>query len=124
MKIEVSNAEILDKFSILSIKLEKIKDKNKVSNVYTEYKYLNRFYDEIIQKNKKIIKLYNQLKNINLQLWEIEDNIRIKENKLSFDEEFINLARNVYKYNDERSRIKKEINILTKSNFIEEKSYE
>lgn len=124
MKIEVSNAEILDKFSILSIKLEKITDKDKALNVYKEYKYLNKFYDKIIQKNKKIIKLYSELKIINLQLWETEDNIRIKENKLSFDKDFINLARNVYKYNDERSRIKKEINILTKSNFIEEKSYE
>jgi hypothetical protein len=124
MKIEISDGEILDKFSILTIKSEKIKDQTKLVNIYKEISCLHIVYNQIINKHTKVINLYNDLIYINKKLWNIEDNIRLKENNLCFDEVFINLARDVYKSNDERARIKKEINLITKSNLIEEKSYE
>ncbi len=119
MKIEVSNGEILDKLSILEIKMEKIKNKEKLINIKKEYDYLT---DESknINNNEK---LYNELLEINKKLWDIEDNIREKERSKEFDENFIELARAVYFTNDKRAKIKKEINIKTNSNFIEVKSY-
>lgn len=124
MKIEVSDGEILDKFSILAIKSEKIQDQTKLANIHKELSFLHIVYNEIINKHTNVINLYSDLIQINKKLWDIEDNIRLKEKKLCFDEEFVNLARNVYKSNDERARIKKEINLITQSNVVEEKSYE
>lgn len=125
MKIEVSNGEIVDKLSILKIKLKNINDEDKLKNIKKEHDILELSLPEI----KKFCGpiefeiLFNQLIDINEKLWDIEDRIRIKESKLEFDEEFINIARSVYKFNDVRSNIKKEINLLTKSELIEEKSY-
>lgn len=123
MKIEVSNGEILDKVSILKIKLEKIFDDNKRQNIETELNMLNPIYDTIVN-NFNIKQKFIELMIVNRKLWDIEDAIRQKEIKKEFDNEFIKLARSVYMENDLRFKIKKEINILSDSILVEEKSYE
>jgi len=126
MKVEVSDGEILDKMSILEIKLDKIENEDKLANIQKEYNTLKEtigeppWYEHVFRKYG----FYWQLKEINETLWEIEDEIRIKEKKQQFDDVFIKLARQVYKTNDKRAEIKKEINIHTGSNLLEEKSYE
>jgi hypothetical protein len=120
MNIEVSTGEIVDKLSILKIKQNNIKDNEKLININKEYDYLYKIVFEDLKINKED---FYKLILINEKLWEIEDDLRIKENKKQFDEEFIELARNVYYTNDERANIKKDINIKYKSNFVEEKSY-
>ena len=122
-KVEVSFGEFLDKISILKIKTERIDDNEKLKNIRTELKTLKKSYNELIKKNAELEKLEDQLKNINEDLWEIEDAIRDKEFKKEFDDEFIKLARSVYFKNDDRSKIKKEINSLLGSDLVEEKSY-
>jgi len=119
MKIEVSNGEILDKLSILDLKLEYITDIDKKNNIKKEFEVVKACADNIDIPYE----IYDKLYSVNKKLWEIEDAIRLKEKALVFDGEFIELARQVYKTNDERSRIKKEINLLTNSEVIEEKSY-
>lgn len=122
MKIEVSNGEIVDKVTILKIKLEKISDLNKISNIEKELKYLIPMLDIIkISENDK---LFKDLYDVNLKLWDIEDKLRIMEKNKIFNDDFISLARSVYYTNDKRFNIKNEINIKTSSIFIEEKSYE
>jgi hypothetical protein len=122
MKIEVSNGEIIDKVTILKIKSEKLTDDTKLSNVMNELNSLLPILPDIgITTNDE---LFNKLYTVNLQLWDIEDKLRIMESNKEFNEEFIQLARAVYYTNDERFRIKMEINLKTSSNFIEEKSYE
>jgi len=126
MKVEVSDGEILDKLSILEIKLDKIEDVQKLTNIQKEYDTLKETIGEPTWY-KHVFRNYGfywQLKEINETLWEIEDEIRIKEKKQEFDSQFVELARLVYKTNDKRAQIKKEINIHTKSNLLEEKSYE
>jgi hypothetical protein len=121
MDIEVSLGEILDKITILSIKNNIITDKDKLKNIKKELDYLvQKCYNSRIELSTD---LYFSLYDINKQLWDIEDKIREKELKKEFDSEFIELARSVYFTNDERSMIKKEINLSYGSNFIEEKSY-
>ena len=126
MKVEVSDGEILDKLSILEIKLNKIEDVQKLTNIQKEYNTLKEtigeptWYEHVFRNYG----FYWQLKEINETLWEIEDEIRIKEKNQEFDNVFIELARLVYKTNDKRAEIKKEINIHTGSNLLEEKSYE
>lgn len=121
MKIEVSIGEIVDKLSILKIKQDNINDEFKLINIKNEYFYLH----EIIFADLNInMEDYISLLNINKILWDIEDNIRFKEKKQEFDNEFIELARSVYITNDKRSELKKEINIKYGSKFTEEKSYE
>lgn len=120
MNIEVSTGEIVDKLSILKIKQNNIKDNEKLININKEYDYLYKIVFEDLKINKED---FYKLILINEKLWGIEDDLRIKENKKQFDEEFIELARNVYYTNDERANIKKDINIKYKSNFVEEKSY-
>jgi len=123
MKIEVSNGEILDKLTILNIKLNKINDKTKLVNINNEYLYLLGLCNKLLN-DPEINKLFIQLHNINSQLWNIEDRIREKEKLQEFDAVFIDLARKVYITNDLRAKIKKELNIISRSSFIEEKSYE
>jgi len=123
MLIEISNGELLDKLSILNIKLSKITDPKKLDNIKNEYSYLADLCSSVL-KEENITELYAELYDINLSLWTIEDKIRIKEKLSEFDDEFIELARLVYKTNDKRAQIKKQINIDTKSLFVEEKSYE
>lgn len=120
MNIEVSNGEILDKITILRLKLEHIHDQQKRANIIREYDFLKEISDEINYPED----LYEQLYLVNKALWRIEDDIRNKERNQEFDEEFIKLARSVYFTNDKRSEIKKQINLKTESQFIEEKSYE
>jgi len=121
MKIEVSNGEIIDKLTIIQIKLERIKDAEKLKNLKKEY-------DELISASSSIIDtsdpLYTELYKVNCELWDIEDRIRDLERKKDFDKEFISTARAVYFRNDRRSELKREINIKTSSGLIEEKSYE
>ena len=125
MKIEISNGELLDKLSILELKLKKITDENKLINVRSEFEELSPLSQQIY--NKKVVgvnNLYLKLSEINGNLWDIEDDIRQCERDKKFDSKFVQLARDVYFTNDIRSELKKEINILTKSALIEEKSYE
>ena len=121
MKIEVSIGEVVDKVSILSIKLEKFKDEAKKTNVKTEFDIL------VPEMEKAGVSLsskeFADLKAVNLLLWDIEDSIRIKESKGEFDDEFIQIARSVYFKNDIRAEIKKEINLKFGSLLVEEKEY-
>ena len=120
MKIEVSNGEIMDKLTILEIKLEKIEDPEKHHNIEKEYRLLREAAAGILPQNDP---LYKQLKDVNMQLWDIEDRIRELERKNNFGEEFIKTARSVYRQNDLRAELKRRINEKTGSGLIEEKSY-
>lgn len=120
MNIEVSTGEIVDKLSIIQIKKNNITDNEKLININKEYDYLYKIVFEDLKITKED---FYKLIWINEKLWKIEDDLRIKENKKEFDEEFIELARSVYYTNDERANIKKDINIKYKSDFVEEKSY-
>jgi len=125
MKVEVSNGELMDKLSILELKLKNIADSKKLKNVNIEYNELNPLVQQLFKTHNHAIKvLYQKLAEINAKLWIIEDEIRQCERDKSFGEKFIKLARDVYFTNDVRSDLKKEINILTNSGVIEEKSYE
>jgi len=121
MKIEVSNGEIIDKLTIIQIKLERIRDKDKLKNLKKEYNELFNSSSAILDTNDP---LYKSLYEVNCELWDIEDRIRDLERKKDFGNEFIATAREVYIKNDKRSELKREINIKTSSGLIEEKSYE
>jgi hypothetical protein len=122
MKVEVSNGELLDKLTILKIKLNNISDSNKLYNVRQELQELTPMCNELLD-NFIIQHLVDELLITNKLLWDVEDRIREKELLKEFDEEFISLARNIYVTNDKRARLKKEINLQTKSVLVEEKSY-
>ena len=121
--VPVSNGEVMDKFSILLIKKEFIKDNSKLDKVNTEIEFLIEHINNIKQQFNSDL-LFSKLLGVNKQLWTIEDNIRQKEKNKEFDEEFIEIARSVYFTNDKRCEIKNEINILTNSSIYEVKSYE
>ena len=124
MNIEVSNGELLDKISILELKLLKIENKNKLTNIQKEFDYLNPLAKKLFETfGSKLQNLYLKLANINGLLWDLEDLIRECENKKDFGDEFIQLARSIYVTNDRRSNVKRKINIITNSDLIEEKSY-
>jgi hypothetical protein len=123
MKVEISNGELLDKFSILEIKMSNITDPSKLANIENEYRELTNDCTDLL-RNSSINSLYSQLKSINQDLWKIEDDIRECERSKDFGEEFISLARKVYFTNDERARVKKEINLESGSDLVEEKSYQ
>ena len=120
---EISAGELLDKISILEIKLDKIKDKNRNSEIKKEYEVLKKIEKSSIEANDKVKKLIIQIKDVNLTLWNIEDKLRIYEKNKNFDKNFIELARSVYITNDKRSKIKSEINEILKSNIKEVKQY-
>ncbi len=127
MKIEVSNGEIIDKYTILEIKLSKIKDASKILNIQHEYNTLTPDVEYIYEACKdpnQLKKLHNNLLEVNKKLWKIEDDIRECERANDFGQTFIDLARAVYYVNDDRSDVKKEINMFTGSDLVEEKSYE
>ncbi|HIB44455.1 MAG TPA: hypothetical protein EYO37_10990 [Nitrospina sp.] len=126
MKIEVSNGEILDKLSILELKLHFMEDEVQKANVQKEHDLLKKASAKILLTSNKTFPkdVYNELCNVNLKLWSIEHKIREKELNDEFDKNFIKLARSVYKTNDKRARIKKEINVFTGSTLVEEKHYE
>ncbi len=125
MKVEVSNGELLDKLTILELKLTNISDLQKITNIQKEHKELNPLASQLFDSYGKELKnLYKQLAEINSELWTIEDHIRECERNKDFGSDFVKLARAVYFTNDKRSQIKKSINLLTDSGFVEEKSYE
>jgi len=127
MTIEVSNGEIIDKYTILQIKAKHIADAEKLKNVMVEKDVLEKsvmqIYNTTVQQ-PELERLQQDLYNINLTLWNIEDQIREHERMELFNDDFIELARSVYYTNDERSVVKKDINLLTGSKLVEEKSYE
>lgn len=128
MKIEVSNGEILDKYTILDIKMRNLHgvDDVKATNVRKEFDTLTPKVDKIFKNCKDpegLENLYTDLFNINKTLWNIEDQIRDCERDQNFGDEFVELARSVYFTNDERSIVKKKINTITGSRLIEEKAY-
>ena len=121
--VEVSVGELLDKISILEIKSEKIKDPEKLNFINDEYKILKDQLETNIKNNSEIESLYNSLKEINTKLWVIEDDKRLCEKNSDFGEKFIKLSREVHFLNDERSKIKLEINNKTGSKIREIKEY-
>ena len=121
MKIEVSNGELVDKLIIVQIKLERIKDEEKLVNLRKEFEILKEAATGIIASHHP---LYTELYRVNSELWDIENRIREKESKGNFDQEFIDIARSVYLKNDERFELKRKINIQTSSHLTEEKSYQ
>ena len=121
---EISAGELIDKITILEIKKEKISNKEKLVEVNKELISLNKTLEKSINDESKILSFKNDLKNINLKLWDIEDGKRLAEKNSQFDKKFIELARNVYKFNDERAKIKLAINNALGSNIKEVKSYE
>ena len=125
MKVEVSNGELLDKLTILELKLTNIADVQKLSNIQKEHDELSPLADQLFDSyGEELNNLYKQLAEINSELWTIEDDIRECERNKDFGSDFVSLARAVYFTNDKRSEIKKSINLLTGSGFVEEKSYE
>ena len=120
---EISPGELLDKISILEIKLEKVRDKNSQKEIKKEYKILKEIQNSSIELTDEIKNLFNKVKNINIELWNIEDKLRIYEKEKDFGKNFIELARGVYFNNDKRAKIKSEINEILGSNISEVKQY-
>jgi len=122
--VPVSFGELLDKIAILQIKSERMSDAAKLANVRKELSALEQTWMAHPAAGGDIAQLRVQLKAVNERLWDIEDEIRLKERAQEFDEEFVRLARSVYFENDERARVKKEINLALGSAYVEEKSYQ
>ncbi len=121
---EISAGELVDKITILEIKKAKISKKEKLNEIIKELNSLNDTFKKHIPNDTSVKKQITKLKDINLQLWEIEESKRNYEKEKNFGEDFILIARNVYKFNDERAKIKAEINSILGSNIKEVKSYE
>jgi hypothetical protein len=121
--IEVAPGELIDKLTILEIKLELIEDESKRASVRREYGLLKSAYQTAIVENEQLAELTATLKRINRELWDIEDNIRAEERAQRFGSRFIELARSVYRTNDRRAAVKRQINTLLNSPIPEEKSY-
>lgn len=125
--VPVSAGELVDKITILEIKSRKVKNNAKLRNINSELNILNlqltKLFKSCPSKSPEIKKFKNKLRNVNLRLWRIEDSIRKNETKNKFGNEFIKLARNIYKLNDERFKIKQNINLITDSFIKEEKLY-
>jgi hypothetical protein len=122
--VEISNGELIDKYTILLIKRSEIKDPIAAKNVSTEFFAISPMIDKLLSGFDGAFKLQMDLFGVNKDLWGVEDRLRELERHGDFGDTFIALARSVYKLNDLRARIKKEINELTGSNIVEEKSYE
>tara|TARA_Y100000590_G_C15284744_1_gene850173 strand:+ start:144 stop:533 length:390 start_codon:yes stop_codon:yes gene_type:complete len=120
---EISAGELLDKISILEIKIAKIKDQFLLDQVKKEYQILSDTKNKKIKFSKEVEKLFNDLKKLNEKLWIIEDEIRMCESNSDFKDKFIQLARDVYFNNDKRAKVKSEINKLLGSNIKEIKQY-
>jgi len=123
ISVEIAPGELIDKITILEIKLERMTDAAKLANVKIEWETLTQARDAAIEASDELAGLTQALKSVNEQLWEIEDDIRDCERGKDFGDTFIALARAVYKTNDERARLKREINELLGSRLVEEKSY-
>jgi hypothetical protein len=122
-RVPISWGELFDKLTILEIKSERMTDAARVKNVRKELAALTKLVDRLENPPRKLKALRAALRGINAELWRIEDDIRTKEDQQAFDGEFVALARAVYRTNDERARIKREINLLLASDLIEEKQY-
>ena len=120
---EISAGELLDKMSILEIKIEKVTNKASQENLKKEYKIIKKNQNSNIKLEGEAKNLFISLKKVNLKLWKIEDNLRIFEKNKDFGNEFVKLAREVYLNNDKRSKIKSDINKLLASNIVEVKQY-
>ena len=120
---EISAGELVDKITILEIKKAKISNKKKLEDVNKELESLNQTFKKFIPNDSVIKNHMDQLRNINSKLWDIEDGKRELEKKQDFSEKFVELARNVYRFNDQRAKIKSEINKTLGSNIKEVKSY-
>ncbi len=121
MEIEVSNGDLVDKITILQIKLQRIRSPEKLGNIQKEFDLLHKKMSAFNMDERS--DAYQRLLEVNMKLWDIEDQIRIKESKREFDDVFILLARSVYVENDKRSEIKRKINLQTGSQIVEEKEY-
>lgn len=122
VNIPVSIGELIDKITILKIKSKYISDENKLQNIRKELNFLTTILKDI-KFNFEIDNLYKQLYEVNLLLWNLEDQIRYCDNLEQFDETFIEVAKSIYKTNDQRSLIKKNINLKLNSEIVEEKSH-
>lgn len=122
ISIPVSIGEMIDKLSILQVKKIKVKDETKLEYINKEFELLYNFSSEYLN-NPETDSIYHKLVSVNTDLWEIEDKLRIMEKEKNFDNEFVSLARKVYFTNDERFRLKNEINLVTKSEIREVKEY-
>jgi len=120
---EISAGELLDKISILEIKREKIKNKANQEEINKEYKILKEVQNSSLELTEKLKTLFKEIKEVNLNLWNIEDKLRICEKNKDFGQTFIELARGVYLNNDKRSKIKSKINEVSGSNIKEIKQY-
>ena len=123
VRVPISTGELFDKITILEIKIRRVADAQKRDNVLNEWLELTDTLEQHISMNHELTQLKKELLFVNEQLWDIEDSIRAKEAQHLFDEEFIELARSVYYTNEQRSVLKRKINILTGSTLIEEKEY-
>lgn len=123
VSVDVAPGELVDKITILEIKLERIEDQAKLANVKIEYDTLSKARDEAIARSDELDRLTAELKQINEALWVIEDDIRDCERAKDFGEHFVKLARAVYVTNDKRMAVKRRINDLLGSRLVEEKSY-
>ena len=121
--VEIAPGELIDKITILEIKIQRITDEAKLQNVRTEWTVLTKSRDANLPRSAELEALTTELKKVNEKLWMIEDDIRNYERQKDFNDEFIRLARAVYFYNDDRARLKRSINELLGSPLIEEKSY-
>ena len=124
IRVPVSVGELIDKITILEIKSERMDDEAKLANVRRELDLLNATWSGAVTPDETIERIHRELKAINEQLWEIEDDIRDKERVKEFDERFIELARAVYFTNDKRAAAKKALNVHLGSQIVEEKSYQ
>jgi hypothetical protein len=122
--IEISYGELIDKITILEIKAARVADTAKLANIRTELEVLRKSRDAQLGSSPLVSELTDKLREVNGQLWDIEDRIRDKERAKTFDEEFISLARSVYFTNDERARLKRELNDALGSKLMEEKNYQ
>jgi len=122
--VEISVGELIDKVTILEIKRDNIRDESKLANITREYSALIDSLDRDVATSEALEGLRRELKAVNAELWRIEDDIRAQERAGTFGAEFIALARSVYQTNDRRADLKRQINVITESELVEEKSYE
>ncbi len=123
LRVPVSPGELIDKLTILEIKLERMSDPAKKANVAKEFDVLSQELAKSVQQSPELARLHAALKQVNETLWVVEDDIRDCERAQDFGSKFIELARSVYRTNDRRAELKKEINLLLNSDLVEEKSY-
>ena len=123
VKVDVAPGELIDKITILLIKSERMDDPDKIANVQLELDILQAIHESSISGSPALDDLTAELKRVNEALWEIEDDIRACEAERDFGDTFVKLARSVYRTNDERAQLKREINVLLGSQILEEKSY-